>query len=282
MALKTETIGTEASQTHRYTWRDTVLYALGVGARRETDLDFLYEGRGPKVLPTYAAVPIFEVFRELLVRVKGDLDGVVHGAQTLRFHRPLESTGELTTTGRVVGLYDLKRMATGTFAFELHDASGALIAEAEADVVFLKEGDFGGERPPRRERIAIVARKPDFSVSERTTTEQALLYRLSSDLNPLHADPEVAEGLGFDVPILHGLATFGIIGRTVVRELCDQDPSRLKALSGQFRAAVRPGNTLTVQGWRHEGRVILSAGTQEHPEDLCFTNAHAEVGARTE
>ncbi len=277
MALDTEAIGREIERTHSYVWKQTVLYALGVGARRDADLDFLYEGRGPKVLPTYAAVPIFEVFDALLRMVKGDLVGVVHGGQTLRFHKPLEPSGELATKGRLVGLYDLKRMATGVFAFEMHDGAGDLVAKAEAEVVFLQEGDFGGERPPKKPRVEIPERPADFSVAERTSTEQALLYRLSSDLNPLHADPAAAKELGFEPPILHGLATFGIVGHVVLREACDNEPVRLKSLNGQFRAPVWPGDTLVIEGWREEGRVLLRASTQERPEDLCFTNAYAET-----
>jgi acyl dehydratase len=124
-------------------------------------------------------------------------------------------------------------------------------------------------RPPER--------APDFVVEEKIAEEQALLYRLNGDLNPLHADPAIGEKAGFGQPILHGLCTYGYVGRAVLHAVCGGDPTRLEALEGQFRKPVWPGDTLITEGWKEDGRVVLRASTKERPDDHCFTNAWAEV-----
>ena len=112
---------------------------------------------------------------------------------------------------------------------------------------------------------------------EKTTEEQALLYRLSGDYNPLHADPDLAKSVGFDAPILHGLCTYGFVGRAILHGFCDGDPSRLKSFSGQFRKPVWPGETIITEAWNEEGRIIVRASTAERPGEYVFANAYAEI-----
>jgi len=277
MALRTDVVGDETEAlVHSLSWKDAVLYALGVGATRD-ELDFLYEGRGPKVLPTYAVIPAFAAMDELFDKTGGDLLGVVHGAQKITLHRPFAAGESLFTTGKVEGIYDMKRMGQAIFTTETKDGGGDLVCETEWMVLFRNDGGFGGERPPKSFRNRKPDREPDFEVTETTREEQALLYRLSGDHNPLHADPAIGEEAGFGLPILHGLCTYGYAGRAVLSEVCGGDPAKLKELRGQFRKPVWPGETLITRGWREGDEVILRVCTAERPEEDCFTNACATV-----
>lgn len=277
MALNPEAEGrTTRELVHEYDWKDTVLYALGVGAR-VSELDYLWEGRGPKVLPTYAVVPTFHANGELFDVLGGDLLGVVHGGQRIRLHKPFPSKGRLTTVGKVEALYDLKRMATAVITTETKDEAGDLVCWTEWSIIFRLDGGFGGKAPPPSERVRAPERDPDFRVEEKTTEEQALLYRLNGDLNPLHADPAIGEKAGFGRPILHGLCTYGYVGRAVLQQCCGGDPARFRSLSGQFRKPVWPGDTIVTEGWSEDGRVILRASAKERPGEYVFTNAQAEV-----
>lgn len=277
MALNPEAEGkTTGELVHEYGWKDAVLYALGVGAKA-SELDFLYEAKGPKVLPTYAVVPTFHANGELFDVLGGNLLGVVHGGQKIRLHRPFEPKGRLTTVGKVASLYDLKRMAQAVITTETRDEGGTLLCETEWSIIFRLDGGFGGKAPPPSEKVRAPDRSPDFRVEEATSPEQALLYRLNGDLNPLHADPAIGEKAGFGRPILHGLCTYGYVGRAVLHECCGGEPSRLKALAGQFRKPVWPGDTIVTEGWSEDGRVILRASTTERPTEYVFTNAYAEI-----
>jgi 3-hydroxyacyl-CoA dehydrogenase/3a,7a,12a-trihydroxy-5b-cholest-24-enoyl-CoA hydratase len=171
----------------------------------------------------------------------------------------------------------MKRFAQAVFTTETRDEAGELVCGTEWTMLFRFDGGFDGPRPPAVERHRVPTREPDFVVEERIAPEQALLYRLSGDWNPLHADPELAKKVGFDAPILHGLCTYGYVGRAVLREACGGDPARMKSLSGQFRRAVFPGETLLTRGWREGEMVYLQSATGEKPEDVVFGNAHARV-----
>ena len=278
MALHTDAPGKQThTLIHAYGWRDTVRYALGVGATAEYELDYLYEGRGPKVLPTFGEIPAFATFDELFNIVGGDMLGVVHGGETIRLHQSFAPEDELTTIGEVAGIYDLKRLAVGLFKTRTTDRNGALVCETESEIIFRNDGGFGGQKPPRKPKVILPDRAPDFVSHERTSNEQALLYRLSGDLNPLHADPEISKKAGFERPILHGLCTFGYVGRVVLRHACDGDTGRFAALSGQFRKPVWPGDTLVVHGWVQGEQVALRVTTEERPDEVCFSNAFADI-----
>ena len=277
MALRSEVVGdTTDTLVHQLEWKDAVLYALGVGAKRE-ELDYLFEARGPRVLPTYAVIPAFAAMDLLFDKTGGDLLGVVHGAQAITLHRPFIAGEKLFTTGKVDGVYDMKRMAQAVFTTETKDAGGGLVCETEWLILFRNDGGFGGERPPQSVRNRKPEREPDFEITEKTSEEQALLYRLSGDLNPLHADPAIGEKAGFGQPILHGLCTYGYAGRAVLQAVCGGDPAKLKSLRGQFRKPVWPGETLITRGWREGDEVILRVSTAERPDEDCFTNAYATI-----
>jgi len=278
MAIDPTTVGYQTDSIEFcHTWRDTVLYALGVGATADTNLDFLYEGRGPRVLPTFASIPTFAAFDELVDKIGCDRLGIVHHSQRLEVLKALKPNACLEVTGRVAGLYDLKRVAMSVFDIEVNDEKGDTVARGVVTLVLRNDGKFGGDRPPRSKRIPPPEREPDFEVRETVPPTQALLYRLSGDHNPLHVDPEFAAKTGFDRPILHGLCTLGYAGRVVLNEVCDGDPERFAALQGQFSAPVYPGDTLVIRGWKAEDRVFLSVMTDERPADVCLSNAYAEL-----
>jgi acyl dehydratase len=237
---------------HVYTWEDTVLYALGVGAKSD-ELDYLYEGRGPKVLPSFAVIPKFPPMLDLLARTGGDIGMLVHSGERVTVHAPLAPHGKLATTATVRGIYDMRRFAHVIIDTRTLDENGKLVAETSSSMLFRGEGGFGGQPAPK-ERARVEKPRdtpPTFSVEERTSPEQALLYRLSGDRNPLHADPAFARSVGFEQgPILHGLCTFGFMVRHVGKALCGGDATRVRSFEAQFRRPVWPGDTLVTEGWK--------------------------------
>jgi acyl dehydratase len=277
MSLDLSTIGhTTAAFTYEYDFKTVVLYALGVGMKKD-DLDFLYEGRGPRVLPTFAVVPSYAPVAALFEKTRCDMTRLVHGSQLIRLHAPIPPAGKLETTGVVKGIYDMKKLAQVVLATKT-TFEGKPCFDTEWSLLVRDAGGFSGERPPKSEAPKIPDRPADFDVAIETTPEQALLYRLSGDLNPLHADPAFAEAAGFaQGPILHGLCTFGIVGRAVLKAACGGDPSRLLALGAQFRRPVWPGETLRTTGYVLEsGRIALEAFAGDKPDPV-ITSAWADI-----
>jgi acyl dehydratase len=267
------------TEPHRvsYVDRDVLLYNLAIGAEAGRDLPLLYEGLGPKVVPSFAVILAWPAVEELFdVVMGGDLSGIVHGAQAIRVHRPIPPAAEVQTTGRIEGLYDLKRLAVSILSTETRTLEGELLAETEWEIVHLTEGGFGGEKPPKKSRPQKPSAAPLFEVEVKTHAEQALLYRLTGDRNPLHADPEFAKKVGFERPILHGLCTFGVVARVLARELGDNDPARLRSLRGQFVKPVFPGETLVVRAHRLDEGVRVEAEVRER-EEVVFGFGLAEL-----
>jgi acyl dehydratase len=266
-------------QLHSYTWKDTVLYALGVGAKHD-ELDYLYEGRGPKVLPSFAVVPTYKPMFDLLARTGGSFATVVHGAQKVVVRKPFAPEGTLSTVARVKGLYDLRRFTIAHVETETSDRTGERVCDTTWTIIFRGEGGWGGAPPPREPSgIDVPKDRPaDFRIEEATTREQALLYRLSGDLNPLHADPEFAKGVGFEQgPILHGLCTYGHMIRHVARGACGGDASKLTGFDASFKKPVWPGDTLVTEGWTvAPGKIALTVSVKERAE-LVIGGAWATV-----
>lgn len=263
---------------HRFMYdeRDIILYHLGVGASGARNLDLLYEGRGPKVLPTYAVVMAFPAVTELFdIAMGGDLSDIVHGAQAIRVHGPIPPKGEVVSTGKIEGVYDLRRLAVTILSTETRSVDGELLAETEWEIVHLRSGGFGGERPPKKERPKVPDTAPLFEREVETHVDQALLYRLSGDRNPLHADPDFAKKVGFDRPILHGLCTYGIAARVLVDELAGGDVDKLVALRGQFSKPVFPGERLIVRAHELEAGVRVEVESVERSE-IVFASGTAE------
>ncbi len=280
MALDLSLVGKDsAPSTFTYAWKDVALYALGIGAKKD-ELDYLYEGRGPKVIPSFAVVPMFQPMLELVATTGGDLAMVVHGAQRVRLRAVLPSSGTLSTTARLRGIYDLRRFAVVLVDTETKDASGTVVFDTSSQIIWRGEGGFGGEPPPREEKVAEMPKgqPADFRVEETTTPEQALLYRLSGDFNPLHADPEFAAKVGFEKgPLLHGLCTYGHMVRHVAKGACGGDATKITGFEGKFSKPVWPGDTLVTEGWRvAKGKIALQVSVKERNENV-ITGAWATV-----
>lgn len=277
MSIDLQCVGKETA-VHRmsYDWKTLALYALGIGAKA-SELDYLYEKRGPKVYPTFAVVPTYPLLTELLELSQGPYDQVLHGGQSVRLHRPIPPSGVLESVGKITGLFDLKVLAQMNFETRT-SIDGELVFETEWQIFFRGEGGFGGPRRPKSDVPQNPPkREPDFVFEETIGKEQALLYRLSGDYNPLHADPEFAAGVGFDQgPILHGLATFGYIGRAVALQCCGGDANRIRSLTAQFKKPVWPGDVLRTEGFVEEGRVLLRAFAGGR-DDAVVTGAMAEL-----
>jgi acyl dehydratase len=237
--------------------KDALLYAVGVGAGLGDPLQELEfttensEGIEQKVLPTYAVL----IAQGRTSGSLGDFDRamVVHAEQAIELHRPLPVAGIVRTTSTVTGIYDKGSGAlVVTENVAVDAASGEPLATTRSSAFIRGEGGFGGERGtdaawdrPDRE--------PDHQVTYQTRPEQALVYRLSGDRNPLHTDPKFAARGGFDRPILHGLCTYGVTGRALLHVLCDSEPARFRSMSGRFSRPVWPGESLTISVWREDG-----------------------------
>jgi acyl dehydratase len=250
---------TTAAHVHEYGWKELATYALGVGATRG-ELGYLYEGAagGMQVLPSYAVVPAYPVVIELLERAGATADRLIHVAQSVRAHRAAPPQGSLRTTGQLAGMYDVKRFAR--LVIETRSTcDGEPLFDTTWTIVVRGAGGFGGPRPPRRERAPRIAagREPDWVVEQATSAEQALLYRLSGDPNPLHADDEAARAAGFDRgALLHGLCTFGFVARATIARAAAGDPGRLRSLSVSFRRPVWPGDRIRTEGHRVSDSVV--------------------------
>jgi acyl dehydratase len=234
---------------HSLTRRDTILYALGIG---ETGLDYVYEPR-LQALPTMAVVLTYPGFFWREPGYGADWTQIVAGEQSVVLHRPLPCEGRFIGRTSFEGVEDKGpgKGALVRFSRRIEDEDGTLYA-IEARTAFLRgNGGCGsaGAAIPRPTPVP-EDREPDRVVTLATSPAQALLYRLSGDLNPLHIDPQAAHAAGFERPILHGLCTYGIVGRAILSALCDGAPERLRRLDARFSAPVYPGETIETRIWR--------------------------------
>jgi acyl dehydratase len=244
-------------QVRSWDSQDALLYAVGVGAGLgdpRQELEFTTEncqGIEQKVLPTFAVL----IAQGRPGRSLGDFDRamLVHAEQAFELHRPLPVAGTVRTVSTVTGIYDKGSGAlVVTENVAVDAATGEPLVTSRSGTFIRGEGGFGGERgaDPPWERPD---REPDYQVIQWTRPEQALIYRLSGDRNPLHVDPKFAARGGFSQPILHGLCTYGVTGRALLHVLCNSDPARFRSMSGRFSRPVLPGEPLTVSAWRQEG-----------------------------
>jgi acyl dehydratase len=264
MPIDPNAIGAKSEpQLFEWTDRDTLLYALGVGAGID-DLAFTTENSHDikqQVLPTYAVIacPPFATAAKIGTFSFAKL---LHGSQEIRLFSPLQSAGKLSVVAEVADIQDkgegknaiVMLKATGT-----DPESGQVVAETLTTAVIRGEGGFGGQPGQRPVAPQIPDREPDAKVALPTREDQALIYRLSGDRNPLHSDPWFARELaGFPKPILHGLCTYGVAGRALVAELGGGDATKVKAIAVRFTSPVFPGETLTTSIWRTEpGRAVF-------------------------
>ena len=264
-------------RTHvfQYSWKDTVLYALGIGAQVD-ELAFLYEDTpgGLQVFPSFAALIAGGLILEFARQVEGNR--FLHGEQRIRLHRPIPSQGKIVSTGRVGDVFDKGKAAVIRFEAQGRTEEGMHLFDVEHIAFHLGGGGFGGDPGPKTGPLdPPQGVEPNFSLSYNIPENQAALYRLSGDLNPLHLDPEYAKRGGFDKPILHGLCTYGYATRAIVNSLCKGEVTRFKEFKARFSDVVYPGETLTTEGWQvEEGRFIIQVRTGRA---VVISNAYAVV-----
>lgn len=241
----------------RLTRRDTVLYALSVGLGQDPmdprQLDYVDSQRALRALPAMAVVLAHPGFWLGDPATGVDAVRLVHGEQGLRLYGELPVEGDLIGRSRITGLVD-KGPGRGALLYSERDildaATGRVLATSTMSVFLRGDGGFGGPSGPVAPPHPMPDGSPDIVLDLPTRPEQALLYRLNGDHNPLHADPAVAEAAGFPRPILHGLCTYGVLCHAVLRALCDDDPARLRGLDLRFTAPVFPGETIRAEIWR--------------------------------
>jgi multifunctional beta-oxidation protein len=263
------------SSVYEYEEKDVILYALGVGCGSE-ELAFVYE-QDLRVLPTFAVIPAFPALFAMGSAMDVNPMMVLHGEQRIEICAPIPTSGKLTTTPTVTAIYDKVKGALVMIETETVDAKGTLLFKNVFGAFARGEGGFGGDRGPRGPRNAVPERAPDAVVEMPTLPQQALIYRLSGDMNPLHADPSFAAMGGFEKPILHGLCTFGHVGRAVLARWCGDDPARFKDFEARFAGVVYPGETIVTEMWDEgQGRIVLQARTRERG-DLVLNAAAATL-----
>ncbi len=248
----------------RYDWRDIALYALALGAG-EADLGYVLNDPAPKVLPTFGVIPAFEPVFEAARATRADLVQLLHTSQRTELVKPFPAEGELRTSARIRGIWDMKVGALMIVDTET-EVDGSLACRTSWQMLVRGAGGFGGERPPGGLRTRAPKDKaPDFEVEVLTSRNQALLYRLTGDINPIHSHPETAKLAGFDRPILHGLCTYGIGGRMALKHLAGDDPSRFRAFETKFSKVVMPGDTLIVRGYKlaEPGQAAITVTVKE-------------------
>ncbi|MGW7110788.1 MaoC/PaaZ C-terminal domain-containing protein [Streptomyces xanthophaeus] len=250
--------------------KDIQLYHLGLGAGRPaTDPDELRYTLESKlhVLPSFATVAgagMAMLGGLAAPGIEVNLAAVLHGGHSIELHRPIPVKGEATSTSKVAAVYDKGKAAVIVLRSEVADADGPLWT-SDAQLFVRGEGGFGGERGPSVSSEQ-PGRAPDRTEERRIREDQALLYRLSGDWNPLHADPEFAKLAGFDQPILHGLCSYGMTLKAVVDTVLDGDVSRVRAYRTRFAGIVFPGETLRIRMWQEPGRALVSVTAVERDD----------------
>lgn len=271
----------EIEQT--YTARDTMLYALGLGygadPMNEDQLGFVYEAN-LKALPSMAVVLGYPGFWISNPATGVDWTKVLHGEQGFEIFKQLPATGTVIGKSRVTGLFD-KGPGKGAVMLSERDvidkASGEVLCRLTSTSMLRGDGGFGGASGPLPSPHPLPDRAPDRSLAIATLPQAALIYRLSGDYNPLHADPAVARSGGFERPILHGLCTFGVVCRALLEMACGNDPARLRKMQVRFSAPVYPGETIVTEIWTEAGGVASFRAKVKERDIVVITNGRAEL-----
>lgn len=274
-------VGAElAPMTYEMTPDLAILYALGVGAEPEADeLAFVYEN-GLKVLPTFGVVPPFPALMGVMSVPGMEINPmmILHGEQYLEIRKhPIPTFGKLISKPKIANIYDKGKGALIELDVVTENENGEEVFFNRFATFVRGEGGFGGEKgpPPGNEPPN---REPDATVEMTTLRRQAALYRLSGDKNPLHIDPQFAAMAGYDRPIIHGLCTFGFVGRAVLRTFCENDPDKFKSIKVRFSRPAWPGDTIITEMWREsDSRILVRARTKERPEEATLTNSAVEL-----
>jgi acyl dehydratase len=279
MPINPDAVGTKGDPGERsWSSKDALLYALGVGCGAMdpyAELEFTTENTADmpqKVLPTMAVVLDGPGHNALGSIGSFNPAMLVHGEQAIEVFSPIPVSGTVSSVGEVVGVYDKGKGAVVVLEATSTDvATGLTLFKTRSSMFIRGEGGWGGDRGPSGPQNVAPEREPDHVVTYPTRIDQALIYRLSGDRNPLHSDPSFAAMGGFDRPILHGLCTYGFTGRALLHSLCGGDPARFSSMEGRFSSPVMPGESLAVSMWvdgnsavfrttGDDGRVVLDGG----------------------
>jgi acyl dehydratase len=270
---------------HTYTERDTMLYALGLGCGADPldqgQLQFVYED-GLRALPSMAVVLGYPGFWISDPGTGVDWKKVLHGEQDITIFKPLPAAGTVIGRTRVTGVFDKGKDKGAALVSErdvTDKASGDLLCRLTSTTMMRGDGGFGGPSGPLPAPHALPDRAPDQTASIATLPQAALIYRLSGDYNPLHADPAVARSGGFDRPILHGLCTFGVVCRALLDMVCGNDPAKLRQMQVRFSAPVYPGETIVTELWRESGGVVSFRARVAQRDLVVINNGRAEIAA---
>lgn len=267
-----------------YTELESIMYALGVGAsvKNPKDLKFVYEGSADfSCLPTFGVIV---AQKSMMSGGLADVPGLsfnfakaLHGEQYLELYKPLPRSGELKCEAVIADILD--KGSGIVIVMDVYSYSGKeLICYNQFSLFVVGSGGFGGKRTSEKLKaaVAVPRRPPDAVLRDATSLNQAALYRLSGDWNPLHIDPSFASIAGFEKPILHGLCTFGFSGRHVLQQFADNDVSRFKAIKVRFAKPVYPGQTLQTEMWKEGNRIHFQTKVQETGETV-ISNAYVDL-----
>lgn len=245
----------------------TQFYALAVGADPfdDADLQYVYEGKGPKVLPLYPVVKVTDVMDGALAKVNVDRAMVLHGEQAIKIHRPLPATFNGTGKGTISQVWDKGKAAVLGVNSVFGDANGPLV-EMDISIFIRGAGGFGGERGPssKETAVAVPDRDPDVIEEYTVAQNQAALYRMCGDRMLQHIDPEFAKLGGSPKPFLHGLCTYSIAGRHIIKGLCSGDETRLVSMTGRFAKQVWMGDQIITKMWTQgSGQAVVVVENQD-------------------
>jgi len=278
MALNLNALGQEIGPlTKDYTWKDVVLYALGVGAGF-SDLDYCYENK-LKVIPSFSIASIFDILAQIGIKSEVNLAGILHGEQELIFHNPIPPEGTLTTAGKITRFYD-KGKDKGALVIgesDTYHSDGQKLFTSICTIFSRLDGGFGGENAPKNE-VAFPDREPDFVVDEQPSKDQPLIYRLSGDIFSLHVDPEFARASGFEKPIMHGLCTHGFACRALIDKLIPGEPEKARRMVCRFSKTLYPGQPIQTRIWKMEDGRALWRTVNSETGDIVIDNGIFEYG----
>ncbi len=270
---------------HTYAARDTMLYALGLGCGAdpmdESELRFVYEGQ-LQALPSMAVVLGYPGFWISDPRTGVDWKKVLHGEQGFTIFKPLPASGTVIGRSRVTGLFDKGKDKGAVLVSErdvIDKATGDLLCRLTSTTMMRGDGGFGGPSGPLPSPHPLPDRAPDQTLGIATLPQAALIYRLSGDYNPLHADPAVARSGGFERPILHGLCTFGVVCRALLQMTCGNDPSKLRSMQVRFSSPIYPGETIVTELWKEPDGVVSFRARVRERDLVVINNGRAELAA---
>lgn len=260
---------------------DVILYHLGLGAgvpaTDAKELEYTYE-KNLKVLPSFAVVA---ATRSVSSRSSGSMDFegleynralLLHGEEEILIHRPLPPESKLRTETNVLDVFDKGKAALLILETKASDENGDPLYSVRMSLFLRGEGGFGGPEGPKPANVA-PDRAPDGVIERTTLPQQALIYRLSGDKNPLHADPEFAAQAGFDRPIIHGLLSYGLCCKAIVDELLDGDVTKVAGYAARFAGVGFPGETYQISHWKEGDKILLAAHSKERDGAKIISNA---------